>query len=108
MNVDIGIESKKRRYVGCFPELASVPSVLTEGGFDKGGNPDQDGYLQNGGAGQYFPWLTWLSGELANDAYVVGVTLFAFAPVGQWSSFRLDDDVAKLVSTIGAPTCAGP
>lgn len=95
-----------RRYLQCFPEIASVPLVLTEGGFDKGGNPDQDGYLQNGGAAQYFPWLSWFDGELKKDASVVGVTLFAFAPAGQWSSFRLDGDVGMMKAAIGAPTCS--
>jgi hypothetical protein len=95
-----------RRFLSCFPEIATVPLVLSEGGFDKGGNPDQDGYLQNGGAGQYFPWLSWFDGELKKDASVVGVTLFAFAPAGQWSSFRLDGDVGMLKSAIGPATCA--
>jgi len=96
-----------RRLVGCFPQLQSVPLVLTEGGFDSGGNPDASGYLANGGAAQYFPWLSWFSGQLAQDAYVKGVTLFAFAPAGQWTSFRLDGDVPSLESAIGPPTC-GP
>jgi len=96
-----------RRFLGCYPQLASVPLVLTEGGFDTGGNPDADGYLANGGAAQLFPWLGWLSGELAKDAYVKGITLFAFAPPGQWSSFRLDDQVPSLKGTIGPATC-GP
>jgi hypothetical protein len=94
-----------RRLVGCYAQLQSVALLLTEGGFDKGGNPDTDGYLANGGAAQYFPWLTWLSGELAKDAYVKGLALFAFAPAGQWSSFRLDGDVPSLKSTIGPATC---
>jgi hypothetical protein len=94
-----------RRFTGCFP-ITSVPLVLSEGGFDAGGNPDSDGYLANGGAAQLFPWLSWLSGELANDAYVKGITLFAFAPPGQWSSFRLDDNVASLEQTIGPATCS--
>jgi hypothetical protein len=91
-----------RRYLACFPALKSVPLVLTEGGFDKGGNPDADGYLANGGIAPYVDWLKWWQGELAKDP-VVGVALFTFSPTGSWSSFRLNGMVTELASLIRCP-----
>lgn len=95
-----------RKLVACFPELASVPLIFTEAGFDKGGNAQLDGYLANGGWAQYAPWLAWFQSELDKDSYVHGALLYSFAPPGVWDSFRLDDHADDLLGIIGAPTCA--
>ena len=95
-----------RKFVRCFPELASVPLIFTEAGFDRGGNPDRDGFLANGGWSAYEPWLRWYQGEIAKDSYVRGALLFAFAPAGSWSSFRLDDYETSLRAIIGPPNCS--
>ena len=98
-----------RRYVECFQaQIGKVPLVLTEAGFDKGGNPDKDGYIENGGAAKYLKWLDWFQGELAKDAEVEGATLFTFAPEGQWSSFRLDPIQKKLSKLMACPTRVPP
>jgi hypothetical protein len=94
-----------RKYVRCHPELASIPLIFTEAGFDRGGGPDTDGFRANGGWAAYEPWLRWYQGELARDAYVRGALLFAFAAPGSWSSFRLDDDEAALRAVLGPATC---
>jgi hypothetical protein len=94
-----------RKLIACHPEVATVPLVLTEAGFDLGGNPDAHGYLVNGGWAAYGPWLAWFQGQLDLDAYLVGAALFAFAPPGSWSSFRLDDHAGELLGLIGAPAC---
>lgn len=95
-----------RKYVRCHPELESVPLIFTEAGFDRGGNPDADGYRAHGGWTAYEPWLRWYQAEIARDPYVRGALLFAFAVPGSWSSFRLDDDEAALRAVLGAPTCS--
>jgi hypothetical protein len=94
-----------RKLIACAPDLALVPLILTEAGWDTGGNPDEDGYLTNGDWAAYGPWLAWYDGELGRDAYVRGATLFAFAPPGSWSSFRLDDHAADLRGLLGAASC---
>lgn len=95
-----------RKFVSCFPELSTVPLIMTEAGFDKGGNAQTDGYLVNGGWGAYGPWLSWYQGELAKDSYVLGALLYSFSPPGVWDSFRLDGHVSELAGVIGPATCA--
>ncbi len=91
-----------RRYLNCFPELATVPLILTEAGFDKGGNPDADGWQANGTAQTYLDWLSWYQSEIAKDGPVVGAALFTFAPAGNWSSFRLDPIASELASVVAS------
>jgi hypothetical protein len=89
-----------RRYANCFPEVKSVPLILTEAGFDKGGNPNTDGYAVNGGTATYLDWLGWWQRELAADSYVLGATLFAMSSDPYWASFRLNPIVNELVNRI--------
>lgn len=94
-----------RKLVACLPELATVPLIFTEAGFDKGGNAQLDGYLANGGWSDYGPWLAWFESEIAKDSYVRGALLYTFAPPGVWESFRLDDHAGELRGLLGAPAC---
>lgn len=79
-----------RKLVRCYPAIAGVPLVLTEAGFDSGGDPNASGYRKNGTPEQYIDWLAWFQRQLAADAQVVGATLFAYGSGGTWPSFQLD------------------
>ena len=76
-----------RAYLERVPELRGVPLFLSEGGFDLGGNPEQDGWRKHLTAQQYIAWLAWFDGELRADPEVVGVTLFSIG--AGWPSFDL-------------------
>ncbi len=89
-----------RRYADCYPEVKNVPLVLTEAGFDKGGNPSTDGFAVNGGTAVYLDWLGWWQRELAKDSYVRGATLFAMSSDPYWSSFLLNPIVNDLINRI--------
>lgn len=77
-------------FKGQYADLAAMPLILTEGGVDRGGNADKDGWQARGTAKQYQDWLRWFDSELRKDKYVIGVTLFqqgAKAAWGGWASF---------------------
>jgi hypothetical protein len=88
------------KYVACYPALANVPLVLSEAGFDTGGDQATSGYLANGGAAPYLDWLPWFQTQIAADPYVVGAALFIYATGSNWSSFQLDPIEAQLESII--------
>lgn len=70
------------------PDL-SLPMILTEGGFDAGGNPVTDGWQAQEDKGQYIPWLMWFDQQLRQDPYILGVTLFQIG-TQNWPSFDLE------------------
>jgi hypothetical protein len=77
-------------FKGPYADLADMPMILTEGGVDKGGNKDTDGWQARGTAEQFKNWLKWFDSELKKDKYIIGVTLFENGdPVG-WKSFDLE------------------
>ncbi|HEX6972524.1 MAG TPA: hypothetical protein VF234_09920 [Limnochordia bacterium] len=71
------------------PDLASLPLILTEGGVDHGGDPLADGWQARGTAAAYQRWLRWFDGQLQQDPYVLGVTLFQIGGP-YWPSFDLE------------------
>jgi hypothetical protein len=85
-----------RKFLRCYPAIASVPLILTEAGFDSGGDPSSSGYRRNGTDAQYVSWLSWFQRQLAADSSVVGATLFAYGSGGTWPSFQLDPIEASL------------
>ncbi len=72
------------------PELRNLPLILTEGGIDKLGNPQTDGWRARGNEEKYQEWLKWFDAELRKDKYVVGVTLFQIGNPEGWWSFDLE------------------
>ncbi len=72
------------------PDLASLPMILSEGGIDKGGNPQTDGWQARGSKEKYQAWLKWFDGELRKDRQVIGVTLFQIGNPEGWASFDLE------------------
>lgn len=72
-----------------FPDLADLPLILTEAGFDSGGSPTGSGWQANGTAQQYQDWLTWWDDQIVRDNYVLGSTLFQIGTPG-WPSFEVE------------------
>lgn len=71
------------------PHLADLPLILTEGGIDRRGDPDKDGWQARGDRAKFERWLTWFDSELRKDTYVVGCTLFQIGCPWGWGSFDL-------------------
>jgi hypothetical protein len=95
-----------RAYLERIPELRGIPLLLTEGGFDLGGNPDADGWRQHLSPEAYIEWLRWFDSELGRDGEVVGVTLFSVG--AGWPSFDLGPVSGALRDQVLAcqPSCA--
>lgn len=72
------------------PDLADLPMILSEGGIDKAGNPQTDGWQARGDKGKYEEWLKWFDREIRKDKYILGVTLFQIGDPQGWASFDLE------------------
>lgn len=83
-----------------YPDLADLPMILTEGGVDRAGNPNNDGWRARGDAAKYQNWLLWYDSELKKDRYIAGVTLFQIGDPGGWWSFDLEPITQWLADVI--------
>lgn len=81
-----------------YPDLADLPLILTEAGFDSGGSPTDSGWQANGTAEQYQEWLMWWDGQINQDAYVLGSTLFQIGSPATWPSFDLEPIAAWMAA----------
>lgn len=72
------------------PDVADLSMIQMEGGVDKAGNPDQDGYLARGSTEKFIQWLKWFDAELMKDPQVLGVCLFKIGDPGSWKSFDVE------------------
>lgn len=72
------------------PDVADLPMILMEGGVDKAGDKDKDGWQARGTTERYIEWLSWLDSQLMQDPHVLGVCLFKIGNVREWKSFDLD------------------
>lgn len=72
------------------PGIADLPMILMEGGVDKAGNPDKDGWQARGTPKKFIDWLRWLDAELLKDPQVLGVCLFKIGNLDSWKSFDVD------------------
>lgn len=77
-------------FKGPYADLADMPMILTEGGVDRGGNKDTDGWQARGTAEKFQNWLKWFDSELKKDKYIIGVTLFENGDPAGWTSFDLE------------------
>ena len=96
-------EALARRY----PELATLPLILTEGGVDLGGNPQADGWQARGDAGRFEDWLRWFDARLREDPYVLGVTLFQCGDTQGWPSFDTEPISAWLAGHLASQRATG-
>jgi hypothetical protein len=72
------------------PDVADLTMILMEGGVDKAGNPDKDGWQARGSKEKFIAWLNWLDEQLLKDEQVLGVCLFKIGDVDSWKSFDVD------------------
>jgi hypothetical protein len=77
-------------FASAFPDLNTIPLILTEGGVDFSGDPSTSGWQARGTQADYERWLNWLDGQMQQDLYVMGCTLFENGDPGGWSSFDLE------------------
>src|ERR1041385_2945882 len=77
-------------FAQAFPDLNDMPLILTEGGVDAVGDPNTSGWQARGTPADYESWLNWFDGQMQQDAYVMGCTLFENGDPGGWSSFDLE------------------
>jgi hypothetical protein len=80
-----------------------LPLILTEGGVDRDGNPQTSGWQARGDTARFEDWLTWFDGALAQDAYVLGVTLFESGDAGGWPSFDIEPVADWLAMRLRTP-----
>jgi hypothetical protein len=72
------------------PDVADLPMILMEGGVDKAGDPNKDGWQARGSQEKFTEWLGWFDSELMKDSQVLGVCLFKIGGADGWKSFDLD------------------
>lgn len=72
------------------PDVADLTMILMEGGVDKAGDPDKDGWQARGSKEKFVEWLEWFDAELLKDPEVLGVCLFKIGNKDSWKSFDLD------------------
>jgi hypothetical protein len=77
-------------FASAFPDLNTMPLILTEGGVDFSGDPSTSGWQARGTQSDYERWLNWFDGQMQQDTYVMGCTLFENGDPGGWSSFDLE------------------
>jgi hypothetical protein len=92
-------------FASAFPDLNTMPLILTEGGVDFSGDPSTSGWQARGSQEDYERWLNWFDRQMQQDAYVMGCTLFENGDPGGWSSFDLEP-IADWFKNYLSPTSA--
>jgi hypothetical protein len=94
-------------FASAFPDLNTMPLILTEGGVDFSGDPSTSGWQARGTQADYERWLNWFDGQMQQDSYVMGCTIFENGDPGGWSSFDLEP-IAGWFKNYLTPTTAPP
>jgi len=76
--------------------LSSLPFILSEAGVDKNGDPKTSGWKARGNESDYTNWLSWFNGQINQDSYVLGATLYQIGD-NHWSSFNIES-IASWIS----------
>ena len=71
-------------FASAFPDLNTMPLILTEGGVDLSGDPNTSGWQARGTQADYERWLNWFDGQMQQDAFVHGLHV-----VREWRSRRV-------------------
>lgn len=111
-DTDVGTESyyslRYRQFYSQFtnqyPDLTNLRMILSEGGVDQSGTPSTSGWQARGTAANYQRWLNWLDHQLAQDAYILGCTLFEIGNPAGWPSFDLEPIAGWIGNYLTAPT----
>ncbi len=93
-----------------YPDLASMPLLLTEGGVDQSGTPATSGWQARGPADWYQRWLNWFDVQIQQDPYVMGCTLFEIGNPESWGwpSFDLEPIASWMRGYLMAPASLPP
>src|SRR5215831_4473222 len=95
-------------FASSFPDLNTMPLILTEGGVDFSGDPSTSGWQARGSANDYERWLNWFDQQLQQDSYVLGCTLFENGDSAGWPSFELEPIGAWFKNYLLSPTQVPP
>ncbi len=97
-------------FASAFPDLNTMPMLLTEGGVDDTGNGAASGWQARGSASDYQHWLNWFDQQLQQDSYVLGCTLFEVGnpEAWGWPSFDLEPIAAWMKTYLLPPTSVPP
>ncbi len=90
------------------PALARIPMLLTEAGVDRCGDRLHDGWRARGSREKFTAWLAWFDGQLRQDRYVLGATLFQSGDARGWPSFDVDPAASWLAGHIRNAAAARP
>jgi hypothetical protein len=116
-STDVGVEYwysvRYRQFYSYFAQqgysdLLTMPLILTEGGVDQSGAPATSGWQARGTAAQYERWLNWFDGQINQDSYLLGCTLFENGDPTGWSSFELEPIAGWLKTYLTNPTTWPP
>lgn len=77
-------------FATAFPDLNTMPLILTEGGVDFSGDPSTSGWQARGSQADFERWLNWFDQQMQQDGYVLGCTLFENGDPAGWPSFELE------------------
>jgi hypothetical protein len=69
------------------PDLMDMTMILTEGGAEEYGG----GWKVHGDQVDFTNWLTWYDGQLQQDPYILGITLFEIGNPGRWGGYDVED-----------------
>ncbi len=96
-------------FAGSYPDLATMPLILTEGGVDQSGDPNLSGWQARGTAADYERWLNWFDQQMQQDPTVLGCTLFEIGNPESWGwpSFDLEP-LAGWLGNYLKPPASGP
>jgi hypothetical protein len=92
------------QFASQFPDLTTMPMILTEGGIDQSGTPSTSGWQARGSTANYERWLNWFDHQLAQDSYILGCTLFEIGNPTGWPSFDLEPIGGWMGSYLATPT----
>ena len=111
VNQEIWYSLRYRQYYEYFrqkyPDLSSLPLLLTEGGVDGQTAPGGPGWKAYDAA-RYQDWLAWYDQQIRQDTYVAGCTLFQIGDVSGWFSFDLEEVSGWLAGHIAASVPPSP
>lgn len=85
------------------PDLLDLPLLITETGVAEGGDRLQ-GFMPDN-IEKFKQWLEWYDGQLQQDGYVIGATIFQSGDIGQWASFNTDYIAEWLCTKLGGTDC---
>ncbi|NLE60558.1 MAG: hypothetical protein GX616_19605 [Planctomycetes bacterium] len=111
LNAELWSSLRYRQYYEYFaqyyPDLVDLPLLLTEGGADCQPNMPGGGWRGGGDLAKFIDWLEWYDGQLMQDPYVVGCTLFQTGAFASWQAYDIDEVCPWLAGHLATATPPG-